>query len=215
MVKPHHKYLLKRIILLAIIQKNKLEQTNNIKKASNIIKNDIKILKKEAQVIKNNSKKYYMSSKNNILSRKEIYDNINKTYDNIQKELRYISNENYKIKKDIRKNRNDIGDTKKYIRYNQYRLKITNKPDLFKNVLNQIIKKVYTIKFKLHIAKNELEKYKKDLHADKSIIIQINHDIYDIEIGLYNTKKKFKMIIKVVVATTDEYKSRKKAHSKK
>ena len=173
------------------------------------------MLKKEAQVIKNNSKKYYMSSKNNILSRKEIYDNINKTYNNIQKELRYISNENYKIKKDIRKNRNDIGDTKKYIRYNQYRLKITNKPDLFKNVLNQIIKKVYTIKFKLHIAKNELEKYKKDLHADKSIIIQINHDIYDIEIGLYNTKKKFKMIIKVVVATTDEYKSRKKAHSKK
>ena len=50
-----------------------MEQTNNIKKASNIIKNDIKILKKEARVIKNNFKKYYISSKNNILSRKDIF----------------------------------------------------------------------------------------------------------------------------------------------
>ena len=84
-----------------------------------------------------------MSSKNNILSRKEIYDNINKTYDNIQKELRYISNENYKIKKDIRKNRNDIGNTKKYVRYNQYRLKITNKPDIFKSFRSDRQKGIY------------------------------------------------------------------------
>ena len=190
-----------------------MEQRNNIKKASNIIKNDIKILKKQAQVIKNNSKNYYMSSKNNILRRKEIYDNINKTYDNIEKELRYISNKNYKIKKGIRKNRNDIGDTKKYVRCNQYSLKIAIKAEIFKNVLNQTIKKVYTIKSNLHIAKNELEKYKKELHADKNIITQISNDIYHIDIC--NTKKKFKKIIKVVVVTIDEYKSRKKAHSKK
>ena len=156
-----------------------------------------------------------MSSKNNILSRKEIYNDINKTYDNIQKELRYISNENYKISKDIRKNRKNISDTKKYVRYNQYRLKIAIKPDIFKNVLNQTIKKVYTIKSNFHIAKSELEKYKKDLQADKNIIIQINNDIYDIDISICNTRKKFKIIMKVVVATIDEYKSRKKAHSKK
>ena len=181
-----------------------MEQRNNIKKASNIIKNDIKILKKEAQVIKNNSKNYYMSSKNNILSRKEIYDNINKTYDNIEKELRYISTKNYKIKKRIRKNRNDIGDTKKYVRCNQYSLKIAIKAEIFKNVLNQTIKKVYTIKSNLHIAKNELEKYKKELHADKNIITQISNDIYHIDIDICNTKKKFKKIIKVVVVTIDE-----------
>ena len=156
-----------------------------------------------------------MSSKKYILSRKEIYDDINKTYDNIQKGLRYISNQNYKIDKDIRKNRKNIGDTKKYVRYNQYRLKIAIKPDIFKNVLNQTIKKVYTIKYNFHIAKSELEKYKKDLHADKNIIIQINNDIYDIDISICNTRKKFKIIMKVVVATIDEYKSRKKAHSKK
>ena len=156
-----------------------------------------------------------MSSENNILSKKEIYDNINKIYYNIQKEVRYISNANYKIKKDIRKNRNDIDDTKKYVRYNQYRLKIAIKADIFKNVLNQTIKKVYTIKSNLHIAKNELEKYKKDLDAVKNIIIQISNDIYNIDIGLGNTRKKFKKIITVVVTTIDEYKSRKKAHSKK
>ena len=156
-----------------------------------------------------------MSSKKYILSRKEIYDDINKTYDNIQKGLRYISNQNYKIDKDIRKNRKNIGDTKKYVRYNQYRLKIAIKPDIFKNVLNQTIKKVYTIKYNFHIAKSELEKYKKDLHADKNIIIQINNDIYDIDINICNTRKKFKIIMEVVVATIVEYKSRKKAHSKK
>ena len=156
-----------------------------------------------------------MSAKNNILSRKEIYDNINKTYDNIRKELCSISNENYKIKKDIKKPRNDIGNTKKYVRYNQYRLKITNKHDIFKKLLNQTIKKVYTIKSNLHTSKSELKKYRKDLHADKNILIQLNNDIYDIDIGLCITKKKFKKIIKVVAATIDEYKSRKKAHSKK
>ena len=82
-------------------------------------------------------------------------------------------------------------------------------------MLNQTIKKVYTIKYNFHIAKSELEKYKKDLHVDKNIIIQINNDIYDIDIGICNTRKKFKIIMKVVVATIDEYKSRKKAHSKK
>ena len=89
------------------------------------------------------------------------------------------------------------------------------KPDIFKNVLNQTIKKVYTIKSNFHIAKSGLEKYKKDLQADKNIIIQINNDIYDIDISICNTRKKFKIIMKVVVATIDEYKSRKKAHSKK
>ena len=34
-------------------------------------------------------------------------------------------------------------------------------------MLNQTIKKVYTIKSNLHTGKNELKKYKKDLHADK------------------------------------------------
>ena len=82
-------------------------------------------------------------------------------------------------------------------------------------MLNQTIKKVYTIKSNFYIAKSELEKYKKDLHADKNIIIQINNDIYDIDISICNTRKKFKIIMKVVVATIDEYKSRKKAHSKK
>ena len=83
-------------------------------------------------------------------------------------------------------------------------------------MLNQTIKKVYTIKSNFHIAKSELEKYKKDLHADKNIIIQINNDIYDIDIGICNTRKKFKIkYCKVVVATIDDYKSRKRAHSKK
>ena len=89
------------------------------------------------------------------------------------------------------------------------------KHDIFFKMLNQTIKKVYTIKSNLHTAKNELKKYKKDLHADKNILIQLNNDIDDIDIGLCNTKKKFKKIIKVVIETIDEYKSRKKAHSKK
>ena len=101
-----------------------------------------------------------MSAKNNVLSRKEVQGNIKK-HDNIGKELHYISNKNYKIKKDIIKNRNDIGLSKKYVRYNQYRLKTTNKPDIFKKVLNQTIKKVYTIKSNLYIAKNELKNIKR------------------------------------------------------
>ena len=114
-----------------------------------------------------------MSAKNNILSRKEVQGNIKKTYDDIGKELYYISNKNYKIKKDIRKNRNDIGITKKYVRYNQYRLKTTNKPDIFKKVLNQTIKKVYTIKSNLHIAKNELKNIKR-------IYMQIKISLYSL-----------------------------------
>ena len=114
-----------------------------------------------------------MFAKNNILSRKEVQGNIKKTYDNTGKEVYYISNKNYKIKKDIRINRNDIGITKKYVRYNQYRLKTTNKPDIFKKVLNQTIKKVYTIKYNLHIAKNELKNIKR-------IYMQIKISLYSL-----------------------------------
>ena len=144
------------------------------------------------------------NNSNNILSREELHANIEKTFNNIKKQIELIKNDFYIIKKSIKKHRKDIYDIRKETRHAKIRLKIVNNTHIIRKELNIIIKKAHTIRCNSYGAKNKTEIVKKELHTNKNSIRLLSDTVYDVNVSLCDTRKKFKKIIKVVLVIINE-----------